>query len=277
MTVGIDPKIYIGKQYGIYKIIALLPEKDKHNHYVYQGECQECGFVKEGTIYDFKNKNVQNCSHWSELTQEQKDAWYEKNKKQCLCCGEDIPFNARSPSEYKRQKFCNQKCAASFNNLNKNRYLKKRLEKNTEKNNIVLQEVLSKNYCKNCGKEIDSRKQFCNLKCLQRFQQNSYVQRWKEGLEDGRSGKYGISKRIKTYLFEKYDNKCSQCGWCEMNITTGKIPLEVHHKDGDYTNNSEDNLTLLWPNCHSLTPTYKAANIGNGRKDRKIYYKGNLK
>lgn len=92
------------------------------------------------------------------------------------------------------------------------------------------------------------------------------------GLIDGFSGKYNISKRIRRYLFDKYNNQCSECGWSKANIATGKIPLEIHHKDGDYTNNQEDNLTLLCPNCHSLTPTYKAANMGNGRKDRKKYY-----
>ena len=56
-----------------------------------------------------------------------------------------------------------------------------------------------------------------------------------------------------------------------MNPYTGKIPLEVDHIDGDYTNNNENNLTLLCPNCHSLTPTYKGANSGRGRKTRHKY------
>ena len=45
--------------------------------------------------------------------------------------------------------------------------------------------------------------------------------------------------------------------------------------DGNYTNNKEENLTLLCPNCHSLTKTYKGANKGNGRHNRmKRYYDG---
>ncbi len=32
------------------------------------------------------------------------------------------------------------------------------------------------------------------------------------------------------------------------------------------------NLTLLCPNCHSLTKTYKGANKGGGRTYRKKYY-----
>jgi 5-methylcytosine-specific restriction endonuclease McrA len=39
--------------------------------------------------------------------------------------------------------------------------------------------------------------------------------------------------------------------------------------DGDATNNKEENLTLLCPNCHSLTPTYRGANKGNGKRDIK--------
>lgn len=60
-------------------------------------------------------------------------------------------------------------------------------------------------------------------------------------------------------------------GWGEVNPYTQTIPLEVEHIDGNYQNNTEDNLTILCPNCHSLTPTYKGANKGHGRKDRKQY------
>jgi Zn finger protein HypA/HybF involved in hydrogenase expression len=69
-------------------------------------------------------------------------------------------------------------------------------------------------------------------------------------------------------MFEKYDNKCARCGWAEINPTSGKIPLEVEHIDGNYKNTTEENLTLLCPNCHALTPTYRSLNIGHGRKER---------
>ena len=85
------------------------------------------------------------------------------------------------------------------------------------------------------------------------------------------NGKYAISHHIRRFLREKYNNKCSKCGWGEINPHTNNVPLEIHHKDGDYTNNDENNLDLLCPNCHALTPTYKAANRGNGRKDRQKY------
>ena len=53
------------------------------------------------------------------------------------------------------------------------------------------------------------------------------------------------------------------------------IPLEMDHTDGNHRNNSLDNLKLLYPTCHALTPTYKAKNKGNGRYSRmKRYHNG---
>lgn len=94
---------------------------------------------------------------------------------------------------------------------------------------------------------------------------------WKSGEVSGLSVEYGLSKRIRKYLLDKNNNKCERCGWGEVNPYTGRVPLEIDHKDGDYSNNSEDNLAVLCPNCHSLTPTYKALNMGSGRKARKKY------
>lgn len=85
-------------------------------------------------------------------------------------------------------------------------------------------------------------------------------------------GEYYTSRNIKKYLLEKYGNKCAKCGWGEKNEFTNRIPLELEHIDGNYLNNTEENLTILCPNCHSLTPTYKGANRGNGRHERSKYY-----
>ena len=59
----------------------------------------------------------------------------------------------------------------------------------------------------------------------------------------------------------------------EKNIYTNTIPLEIEHIDGNYRNNKEENLIVLCPNCHSLTSTYKGANLNNGRKSTKKYSK----
>lgn len=128
------------------------------------------------------------------------------------------------------------------------------------------------NICLNCGKKLaDRQKKYCNNKCQKEYQHKEWITRWKEGKESGLRGEYGISVHLKKYLFEKYDNKCCKCGWGETNPYSRTIPLEIDHIDGDYMNNNENNLQLLCPNCHSLTPTYKGANKGLGRKDRKKY------
>lgn len=136
---------------------------------------------------------------------------------------------------------------------------------------------VTKKYCLSCGKELHgsrSNQKFCNSKCQNDYAYKQYIERWKNGEETGIIGEYGISHYLKRYLFEKYNNKCCKCGWGEINPYTGNIPLEIEHKDGNYTNNSEDNLELLCPNCHSLTSTYKGANRGKGRTSRSKYYIG---
>lgn len=128
-------------------------------------------------------------------------------------------------------------------------------------------------HCLNCNKSINKRSKYCSNKCQKEYQYKTYINKWKNGKENGMRGEYQISSYIKTYLFNKYNNKCARCGWGEKNIYTNKIPLEIEHIDGNYKNNKEDNLILLCPNCHSLTSTYKGANINNGRKTRSKYSK----
>ena len=125
--------------------------------------------------------------------------------------------------------------------------------------------------CLNCNMEIKNRNKYCSIKCQKEHEYKTYIDKWKNNETDGMRGNYQISMHIKTYLFKKYDNKCARCGWGEKNQYTGNIPLEVEHIDGNYKNNNEDNLIVLCPNCHSLTSTYKGANLNNGRKGRKKY------
>jgi hypothetical protein len=79
-----------------------------------------------------------------------------------------------------------------------------------------------------------------------------------------------VSKYVKRYLRIKYGNRCVLCGWSVINAKTGQVPLVADHIDGNWKNNTEDNLRLLCPNCDSLTPTYAGLNRGNGRENRAI-------
>lgn len=125
--------------------------------------------------------------------------------------------------------------------------------------------------CINCNKEISNRNKYCSTECQKDYEYKLYIERWKNGEENGLRGNYQLSMYIKRYLLEKYDNRCSECGWSKLNPYTNKIPLEIEHIDGNYLNNLENNLKVLCPNCHALTSTYKGANLNNGRKYRNKY------
>ena len=129
--------------------------------------------------------------------------------------------------------------------------------------------------CTNCGKEFEHTKsstnKFCSSKCHAEYKNKQYIERWKNGEENGMCGEYGLSKVIRHYLLDKHNYKCEKCGWGETNSFTNTIPLEIHHIDGDYRNNKEENLQVLCPNCHSLTETHKSHNK-EGRIGRRKYY-----
>lgn len=53
-------------------------------------------------------------------------------------------------------------------------------------------------------------------------------------------------------------NKCEICGITEWN---GKpIVCELHHINGDTTDNRVENLQILCPNCHSQTDNFRSRN-----------------
>lgn len=159
--------------------------------------------------------------------------------KYCINCGEKITNHG--------EKFCSHSCSAIFNN---------KLRKKPNK-------------CLNCGCEIEKRNKFCSHKC-------EYKYKKKQLNEKIESGDTTLDTRhYKRYLIEKHGEKCMKCGWSERNPVTGKVPIELDHINGNSENNSLENLRLLCPNCHSLTPTYKGLNAGNGRHKRMVrYYSG---
>ena len=124
--------------------------------------------------------------------------------------------------------------------------------------------------CINCDKESiwshQKTNKYCSIRCQQEFQYKAYITEWKQGLQDGRKGKLQTSGYIHRYILEKQNYQCDSCSISEWNGS--KIILELDHIDGNSTNNAENNLRCLCPNCHSQTSTYKAKNKGNGRKSR---------
>lgn len=134
-----------------------------------------------------------------------------------------------------------------------------------------------KGVCKNCGKEFvlykSSTGQFCCHKCHSEYAYNEFIKKWKNGEIDGTINGFKPSDRIRRYFLEKYNGRCQKCGWGEKNEYTGNVPLQIHHVNGDSTDNREENLQLLCPNCHSLTENFGSRNK-QAPKGRSEYYDG---
>lgn len=181
---------------------------------------------------------------------------YYDNPNRCKYCNEIIIVGkSEVPYKTRKKQFCNSSCSASYNNQGIRRNGKDGIDYD------------SPNICMNCNKEIPRANKYCSNKCQQVYEQKEWEKKWFAGDVSGNNNSIwtDYSKRVKTYLFNKYDKKCAICGWGETNPHTGTIPLEVEHIDGNANNTTPENVTLLCPNCHSLTATYKGANKGNGR------------
>lgn len=139
-------------------------------------------------------------------------------------------------------------------------HIKKRKEKETLK-------------CIICGKELPGYNTiFCSKECKEEHDKKlyeNYIERWKNGEEPGCTPNFKIHKYVKRYLEETNHNSCQRCGWHEINEYTGNVPLQIHHIDGDCTNNSPDNIQLLCPNCHALTENFGSRNKNSKRIFRK--------
>lgn len=119
--------------------------------------------------------------------------------------------------------------------------------------------------CLQCNKPLPRvQYKYCSNACQHEHQFHLRIKQ----LEAGECRTNTSNRFIRRYLVERFGEKCANCGWAERHPVTGKVPVEVEHIDGDWRNNCSSNLTLLCPNCHSLTPTYRALNWGRGRPMR---------
>lgn len=78
---------------------------------------------------------------------------------------------------------------------------------------------------------------------------------WNKDLQLKDWSNYTTVGRVKQHLLKLRGSKCENC---ELEIwMNNQIPLEIHHMDGDRTNNEISNLKLLCPNCHALTDNWR--------------------
>lgn len=74
-------------------------------------------------------------------------------------------------------------------------------------------------------------------------------------------GEHVQSSKLRKKLIEEGVKKreCEMCGTSEW--LGKKIPLELHHVDGNRYNNELSNLQILCPNCHSMTPNHSRKKV----------------
>jgi hypothetical protein len=98
-------------------------------------------------------------------------------------------------------------------------------------------------------------------KTLQRLKINTdhwTGQGWSKGQQKKDWSQYSKVGHLKKHLIKKKGHKCENCGLTEWQKQS--IVLEVHHEDGDRTNNDFSNLKLLCCNCHALTHNWRNKN-----------------
>lgn len=77
---------------------------------------------------------------------------------------------------------------------------------------------------------------------------------------EGKHPQYQTSKlRIRLISEKIKKKKCEKCGYSKWN--NKKIPLELHHIDGNSHNHLLTNLKILCPNCHAQTDNFGGKNI----------------
>lgn len=126
---------------------------------------------------------------------------------------------------------------------------------------------VSLNHCLNCGKEI-RYKTFCSRKCVNEYNRKEKIKVWKETGDTGCGVSTTLRNCIRKYILEKQNNCCSICGI--QNIWAGKqLNFILDHIDGNASNDKEENLRLICPNCDSQLDTYKSKNKNSARYFRR--------
>ena len=105
-------------------------------------------------------------------------------------------------------------------------------------------------YCEYCGKKLErkdygrrledlgvfKKRKYCNIDCMKK----AFIKQGKNN--QGYSPAHHTARKIIYTIYNK-EYKCEKCGSTKN--------VDVHHIDGDYTNNNSDNLMLLCRSCHN--------------------------
>lgn len=114
--------------------------------------------------------------------------------------------------------------------------------------------------CKQLFEAANTTGKYCSNRCQQDYRYEN------DTLPRILSGQISERRILRRYLLKHNGHACESCKGTEW--LGHPMPLELDHVDGDASNNQLTNLRMICANCHSLTPTAKGRNRGNGRKAR---------
>ena len=165
----------------------------------------------------------------------------------CKQCDKEFDKN---PVDIKRtpNNFCSKSCAGTYNN------------------HVYIKRKKKKYHCIVCGTETLCRRKYCDTCRKDKFIKCAKITccKIRKPIEFFlvKGHKCNTARLRERLITESFFNSC--CQRCHFTEWQGQpISLELHHIDGDKANNLLSNLTILCPNCHALTDTYRGKNKKN--------------
>ena len=203
----------------------------------------------------------------------------------CFVCGKKIERDARRVNEARKMGWrclCSRKCASklyttrvnkicvycgkAFEVPNRRKHIQRFCSQKCSTTWLANTRKKKRPPCVVCGKTLLKGQRYCSLKCSLEHRYRVYIKQWLAGTRSGstkdpsRKAGYKPSPYVVRWLRETRGNKCEKCGWCKRHPLSGTVPLQPHHIDGNGSNNRPENLKLLCPSCHSLTPNWGSRN-----------------